>query len=68
VFYIVSSRFVRFLIIIISLVSFISESLDIHRRLKGGVEFLEKLPKTDTGKVLRRLVKENVLAKLKNSN
>ncbi|KAK2153452.1 hypothetical protein LSH36_296g00025 [Paralvinella palmiformis] len=46
----------------------VEESLDIHRRLKGGVEFLEKLPKTDTGKVLRRLVKENVLAKLKNSN
>ncbi|KAK2149251.1 hypothetical protein LSH36_459g02007 [Paralvinella palmiformis] len=46
----------------------VQESLERKRWLHGGVEFVETLPKTPSGKVLRRLVKENLVMKKKKGN
>lgn len=36
----------------------LDKSLDDVKKLRGGVYFVEKLPMTASGKILRRLVKE----------
>jgi len=33
-----------------------------HKRLKGGIHFIDSIPKTQTGKILRRELKAQVLA------
>jgi 4-coumarate--CoA ligase len=33
-----------------------------HKRLRGGVKFIDKIPKSASGKILRRLLKERALA------
>ena len=36
-----------------------------HKRLRGGVKFIDKIPKSASGKILRRLLKERALAEEK---
>lgn len=40
------------------LVKLIEDKLSIQKRLYGGVKFVESLPKTESGKILRRKVRE----------
>ncbi|KAL1479888.1 hypothetical protein MTO96_051509 [Rhipicephalus appendiculatus] len=44
--------------------TFVTDLVAYHKQLHGGVEFLDELPATDTGKALRRQLRE---AYLKNS-
>lgn len=37
---------------------FITERMAPHKQLSGGVHFVEELPKSPAGKLLRRLLKE----------
>ena len=37
---------------------FVAEQVAGYKRLRGGVEFLDELPKNPTGKVLRRLLRQ----------
>ena len=41
--------------------SFVSEKLSDHKWLRGGVQFMEALPKSPSGKLLRRVLKEKYL-------
>jgi 4-coumarate--CoA ligase len=40
------------------LVKFVHERVAQHKRLRGGVKFIEEIPKSASGKILRRLLKE----------
>ncbi|XP_065074848.1 probable 4-coumarate--CoA ligase 1 [Ochlerotatus camptorhynchus] len=42
-----------------------NESLPDYKHLRGGVYFAEELPLTPSGKVLRRMVRENILKMMK---
>ena len=46
--------------------SFVDEQVVEYKRLAGGVRFVESIPKTASGKILRKNLKEEVLAKLDN--
>ena len=35
-----------------------SEKVANHKRLRGGVRFIEEVPKSAAGKILRRMLKE----------
>lgn len=39
------------------IISFMDSKVSPHKRLKGGVVFLDSIPKTNTGKLLRRELK-----------
>jgi acyl-CoA synthetase (AMP-forming)/AMP-acid ligase II len=39
------------------LISFVQENAGKHKWLRGGVEFIEKVPKSASGKILRRLLR-----------
>lgn len=41
----------------------ITESLAVHKRLYGGVFFFDSLPRTETGKINRRILAENCMPK-----
>ncbi|KAL8589754.1 hypothetical protein ACOMHN_027262 [Nucella lapillus] len=43
------------------IVKFIEGKVNPTKRLRGGVEFLEEIPKTPSGKILRRVLKEKAL-------
>ena len=45
------------------IVNFVDTKVAPHKRLKGGVVFLDAIPKTNTGKLLRRELK-NMLSQL----
>ena len=47
-------------------ISFVSERVATYKRLHGGVEFISKIPKSYSGKILRRLLQERELGKLMN--
>jgi 4-coumarate--CoA ligase len=34
-----------------------------YKKLRGGIEFVESIPKSASGKILRRLLKEKLLKK-----
>ena len=40
------------------LVGFVHERVAQHKRLRGGVRFIEEVPKSGSGKILRRVLKE----------
>jgi acyl-coenzyme A synthetase/AMP-(fatty) acid ligase len=40
------------------LVQFVHEQVAQHKRLRGGVKFIEEVPKSGSGKILRRVLKE----------
>ena len=40
------------------LVDFIASKLAVHKHLVGGVEFIETVPKSASGKILRRTLKQ----------
>lgn len=42
----------------VSLAKFLAEQVSGYKQLSGGVVFLDELPKSPTGKVLRRLLKD----------
>ena len=42
----------------IELVKFVHERVAQHKRLRGGVKFIEEVPKSGNGKILRRALKE----------
>ncbi|CAG8514232.1 14834_t:CDS:10, partial [Dentiscutata erythropus] len=42
--------------------SFVDEKVAPHKKLRGGILFVDKIPKSDSGKILRKLLRE----KLKN--
>lgn len=42
-------------------VEFVSDRLSVYKQLHGGVEFFEKLPKTLSGKVSRKIVLEEII-------
>ena len=37
---------------------FVDEKVSHHKRLKGGIIFLDAIPRTNTGKILRRELKK----------
>ncbi|VDL73169.1 unnamed protein product [Nippostrongylus brasiliensis] len=45
--------------------SFVNERLAPHKRLRGGIKFVDQLPRTSTGKLLRRLVKDEHLKSMR---
>ena len=42
-------------------VFFFPEKVNPSKKLRGGVEFLDEIPKTPSGKILRRVLKSRVL-------
>ncbi|XP_035711502.1 probable 4-coumarate--CoA ligase 1 [Folsomia candida] len=42
---------------------FIEDKVSCHKKLKGGVEFIKAIPKSATGKILRRELKKDYMAK-----
>lgn len=42
---------------------FISAKVAHHKRLRGGVEFISQVPKSASGKILRRVLRDEVKAK-----
>ena len=43
---------------------FVDVKVAAHKRLKGGVFFIEAIPKTNTGKLLRRELKSMLLSQI----
>lgn len=43
---------------------FVDEKVAPHKRLKGGVVFIDSIPKTSTGKLLRRELKSMLLSQI----
>lgn len=48
------------------IVKYIEERVAPHKTLRGGVEFIDKIPRSLSGKILRRELKERVTSELKN--
>jgi len=42
---------------------YIASTLSDHKKLRGGVEFIEQLPRSPAGKLLRRVLKDEYVAK-----
>jgi 4-coumarate--CoA ligase len=40
------------------LVKFVHDRVARHKRLRGGVKFIDEIPKSPSGKILRRLLRE----------
>ncbi|KAK4610687.1 putative 4-coumarate--CoA ligase 1 [Fulvia fulva] len=43
-----------------SIIDWTAEKVANHKRLRGGVRFIEEIPKSASGKILRRMLKERV--------
>ena len=48
------------------IIKYIEERVAPHKNLRGGVEFIDKIPRSLSGKILRRELKEKVIAELMN--
>lgn len=48
------------------LINFVNEKVATHKHLRGGVQFIDKLPKSSFGKLLRNAVKDRALETEKN--
>ena len=48
------------------IVKYIEERVAPYKNLRGGVEFIDKIPRSLSGKILRRALKEKVTASLLN--
>ena len=46
------------------IIKFIEERVAPHKTLKGGVEFIDKIPRSLSGKILRRELKARVMTRL----
>lgn len=42
------------------IINWLATKVSNHKRLRGGVRFVEEVPKSGTGKILRRVLKERV--------
>jgi 4-coumarate--CoA ligase len=42
------------------IVAWVTEKVANHKRLRGGVVFIDEIPKSASGKILRRVLKERV--------
>ena len=42
------------------IVAWMTEKVASHKRLRGGVVFIEEIPKSASGKILRRVLKDRV--------
>jgi 4-coumarate--CoA ligase len=40
------------------LIQYVHDRVAQHKRLRGGVEFVEEIPRSGSGKILRRVLKE----------
>ncbi|RIB21048.1 hypothetical protein C2G38_1963034, partial [Gigaspora rosea] len=40
--------------------SFVNEKVEPHKKLRGGVRFIHRIPKIEAGKTLRRVLKEQL--------
>ena len=40
----------------------VAEQVADYKRLRGGVEFIKEIPKSASGKILRRLLKDEVVS------
>uniref|UniRef100_A0A914Q9X2 Uncharacterized protein n=1 Tax=Panagrolaimus davidi TaxID=227884 RepID=A0A914Q9X2_9BILA len=47
------------------LINFVKEKVSKYKQLRGGVEFVSQIPRTASGKILRRKIKEDYLKKTK---
>lgn len=41
-----------------SILDFIEKRLSVHKRLTGGIVFIDTIPKSPSGKILRRMLKD----------
>ncbi|XP_077869836.1 uncharacterized protein LOC144362337, partial [Saccoglossus kowalevskii] len=47
-------------------IKFVEETVSPHKRLRGGVQFVEEIPKSASGKILRRVLKDAETKNMKN--
>lgn len=40
------------------LIDFVAKCVSPHKKLRGGVEFIEQIPKTASGKILKRQLRD----------
>ena len=50
------------------LLDFVAGKVAPHKKIRGGIRFVEKIPKTQSGKILRRTLKSQALEEDKNMN
>ncbi|XP_054010236.1 luciferin 4-monooxygenase-like [Hylaeus anthracinus] len=43
---------------------YVNERVSCHKRLRGGIKFVENIPKTASGKILRRILRDTFKSKL----
>lgn len=43
---------------------YITERVSSHKRLRGGIKFIENVPRTASGKILRRILRDTLKSKL----
>lgn len=48
-----------------SIIKHVADHKSDHKRLRGGVEFIDVVPKNPSGKILRRLIRDQEKAKMK---
>ena len=41
------------------IIDFVAERVASHKKLRGGVEFIEQIPKTASGKILKRELRDS---------
>ncbi|XP_047350462.1 4-coumarate--CoA ligase 1-like [Vespa velutina] len=46
------------------IIKYVNEQVSCHKRLRGGVKFVKDIPKTASGKILRRVLRNMVKSKL----
>ena len=47
------------------IMDWLAQKVASHKRLRGGVKFVDEIPKSASGKILRRVLKEQALAEAK---
>jgi len=47
------------------IVDWLASKVASHKRLRGGVRFVDEIPKSASGKILRRVLKEQALGEKK---
>ncbi|XP_003696437.1 luciferin 4-monooxygenase [Apis florea] len=46
------------------IIKFVNERVSSHKRLRGGIKFIENIPRTASGKILRRVLRDTLKSKL----
>ena len=57
--------YVNFVVITSRRYHFVSELTAPHKKLRGGVKFVDVIPKSPSGKILRRVLKDQIKEELK---